>query len=116
MGKQPGHPERYTRGPVSGYLSVERAKKVAQSMSGTESGETDDSIRESPPTEGEIPHGKLFPLNSRRLTTVQLRKIAEGLGLPSSCSADETRQLIEGKLKDGQTSTTCKWLYMKRPQ
>ena len=40
-------------------------------------------------------------MNSRRLTTVQLRKIAEGLGLPSAGSADEIRQVIEGKLEEG---------------
>ena len=50
---------------------------------------------------GEIPRGKLLPLNSRRLTTVQLKKIAEGLGLPTTGSADEIRQLIEGKLEEG---------------
>jgi hypothetical protein len=55
----------------------------------------------SPPTEGEIPRGRLLPLNSRRLTTVQLKKIAEGLGLPTTGSADETRHLIEGKLAEG---------------
>ena len=48
-----------------------------------------------------FPRGKLLPLNSRRLTTVQLKKIAEGLGLPTTGSADEIRQLIEGKLEEG---------------
>ena len=69
-------------------------------MSGSESGETGDSVRGSSPTEGEIPRGKLLPLNSRRLTTVQLKKIAEGLELPSLGSADEIRQVIEGKLQE----------------
>ena len=67
-------------------------------MSEAESG---GSTHGSPPTEGEIPLGKLLPLNSRRLTTYQLKKIAEGLGLPTTGSADETRQLIEGKLEEG---------------
>ena len=70
-------------------------------MSKTESGETDGSGHGSPPTKGEIPRGKLLPLNSRRLTTVQLKKIAEGLKLPTVGSADEIRQLIEGKLEEG---------------
>ena len=63
--------------------------------------ETDGGGRKSPPTEEEIPPGRLLPLNSRRLTTVQLKKIAEGLGLPTTGSADETRQLIEGKPAEG---------------
>ena len=51
---------------------------------------------ESPPIAEEIPFGRLFPY-SRKLTTVQLRRIAEGLGLPTTGSADETKQLIEGE-------------------
>ena len=52
-------------------------------MSETEGGETEDSVQGSPPTGGEISRGKLLQLNSRRLTTVQLRKIAERCELPS---------------------------------
>ena len=44
--------------------------------------------------------GKLLPLNSRRLTAAHLRHIAGAMGLPSTGSADEVRQLIEGKLGD----------------
>ena len=67
----------------------------------SESGETNGSDHAgSPPTEGELPRGKLLPLNSRRLTTVQLKKIAEGLRLPTAGSTDEIRQLIEGKLEE----------------
>ncbi len=47
-----------------------------------------------------LPHGKLYPLNSRRLIAVYLRHIAEALSLPSTGSADEVRQLIEGKLQE----------------
>ena len=82
---------------MSGYLSSERARGRGR-MSDYD---TDGGGRESPPTEEEIPPGRLLPLNSRRLTTVQLKKIAEGLGLPTTGSSDETRQLIEGKLAEG---------------
>ncbi len=41
---------------------------------------------------------KTFPLNSRRLTAETLSRIAKALDLPTTASADETRQLIEGKL------------------
>ena len=58
------------------------------------------SGRESPFTVDEIPRGKLLPLNSRILTTIQLKNIAETLGLPTTGSTDEVRQLIEGKLQD----------------
>ena len=46
------------------------------------------------------PSGKLLPLNSCRLTAAHLRHIAGAMGLPSTGSADEVRQLIEGKLGD----------------
>ena len=52
-------------------------------MSEAGSGEADGSTHGSLPTEGEIPLGNLLPLNSRRLT-IQLKKIAEGLGLPTT--------------------------------
>lgn len=63
--------------------------------------ESEGSANELPATGDEIPSGKLLPLNSRRLTSVQLRKIAEGLELPTAGSTDEIRQLIEGKLEEG---------------
>ena len=44
--------------------------------------------------------GRLLPLNSRRLTAVHLRHIAGAMELPSTGSADEVRQLIEGKLQE----------------
>ena len=55
--------------------------------------------RESPSMVDEIPRGKLLPLNSRRLTTIQLKNITETLGLPTTGSTDE---LIERKLQDEQ--------------
>ena len=63
-------------------------------MSEAESEEVDGSIQ------GDIPLGKLLPLISRRLTTIQLKKIVEGLGLLTTGAANETRQLIEGKLEE----------------
>ena len=41
---------------------------------------------------------KVLPLNSRRLSTAVLRKIAHAMGLPVSVTGDELRQLIKGKL------------------
>ena len=41
---------------------------------------------------------KVLPLNSRRLSTAVLRKIAHAMGLPVSVTGNELRQLIEGKL------------------
>ena len=38
-----------------------------------------------------LPHGKLYPLNSRRLIAVYLRHIAEALSLSSTGSAYEVR-------------------------
>ena len=55
----------------------------------------------SAPTETEMAAShvtKTYPLNSRRLTAETLSRIAKALGLPTTASVAETRQLIEGKL------------------
>ena len=41
-------------------------------------------------------------LNSRRLTSTHLKQVAESLGLPTTGSSDEIRQLIEGKLQESR--------------
>ena len=51
------------------------------------------------------PLGKLLPLNSRRLTAAYLKHIAQSLELPTAGSADETRQLIDGKLQETRDSS-----------
>lgn len=48
----------------------------------------------------DLPRGKLLPLNSRRLTAAHLKSIADSLGLPTTGSTDQIRQLIEGKLQE----------------
>ena len=48
----------------------------------------------------EVPRGKLLPLNSRRLTAAYLKYIALSLELPTAGSVDETRVLVEGKLRE----------------
>ena len=45
------------------------------------------------------PRGKVLPLNSKRLRTVQLQRLARALSIPTSASGDELRQLIDGKLE-----------------
>ena len=60
------------------------------------------SSSEDPDKEIGLPQGKLFSLNSRRLIAAYLRHIAGALGLPSSGSADEVRQLIEGKIQSSR--------------
>ena len=45
------------------------------------------------------PRGQYLPLNSKRLTTAHLRQIASALDLPTTGSADQLRQVIEGKLE-----------------
>ncbi len=41
-----------------------------------------------------------LPLNSRRLSTALLRRVAKGLELPVTAAREETRVLIEGKLEE----------------
>ena len=47
-----------------------------------------------------VPQAKetTYPLNSRRLTARSVLRIAEGLGLPTTASLADTRQMIEGRL------------------
>lgn len=49
---------------------------------------------------GEVPiaRGTVMPMNSKRLTKTYLSRIAEKLELPTKGSAEETRQIIKGKL------------------
>ena len=44
--------------------------------------------------------GRPLPLNSRRMKAVNLQRLARRLGLPTSASAEETRQIIDGKLSE----------------
>ena len=48
----------------------------------------------------DLPDGTAYHLNSRRLKTRQLRRIAAALGLAESASAEDTRTIIEGKLRE----------------
>ena len=44
-----------------------------------------------------------LPLNSKRLTVSHLRRLASEVGVPTAASADELRQMIDGKLaEDGK--------------
>ena len=57
----------------------------------------------------ELPRGLRLPLNSKRLTAVHLRAIAKAMDLPTTGSADQVRQGIEGNLltdKDRDISST----------
>ena len=44
--------------------------------------------------------GTAYHLNSRRLKTRQLRRVAAAVGLTESASAEDTRTIIEGKLRE----------------
>ena len=41
-----------------------------------------------------------MPLNSKRLKAGHLRRLAAALGVPTAASADELRQMIDGKLTE----------------
>ena len=53
------------------------------------------------------PRGKVLPLNSKRLKTVQLQRLARALSIPTSASGDELRQLIDGKLEGMERARKC---------
>ncbi len=60
----------------------------------------DDADAEATADPDALPEGLVYPLNSKRLPSRHLHKLAEELGLPSKASADETLQMIEGALVD----------------
>ena len=53
---------------------------------------------ESDDEEPLMPEGAAYPLNSKRLVTQQLQRLAKMLDLPTTTSASSTLQLLEGKL------------------
>ena len=53
--------------------------------------------------------GKVLPLNSKRLKTVQLQRLARALSIPTSASGDELHQLIDGKVEGMESQEMCKW-------
>ena len=44
------------------------------------------------------PRGQTYPLNSKRLGAAYLHRIAAELGLPTTASLEDVRQMIDGKL------------------
>ena len=54
-------------------------------------------------TETTVPEGTTYHLNSKRLKTRQLKRIAAALGITESASAEDTRTIIEGKLREMDT-------------
>ena len=68
-------------------------------MSDSEGLELERAGREKPPS----PRGegsKILPLASRRLTVACLKALAEGLGLPTTASAEDIRLMVGGKVEE----------------
>ena len=42
-----------------------------------------------------------LPLNSKRLTAEQIKRVGRALDVPTDASVDEVRVMVEGKLRDG---------------
>ena len=57
-----------------------------------------------------------YPLNSRRLTAVHLRAIAQALGLPTAGSADQLRQCIEGSVQADRDYQSIVVIVRERPK
>ena len=45
-----------------------------------------------------LPRGRTLPLKSKRLTGSMVQQIAKSMGLPTSASLEDTRQILEGKI------------------
>ncbi len=55
---------------------------------------------EGPVVDLEEPRVKTYPLNSRRLATGVVKRIAMELGLPGNASKEDTFPMLEGKLEE----------------
>ena len=89
VGECDGSQPRANRTSDDGTIEREEIEGPRGTMSGSEEAVRDeDRTRES----------KVLPLNSRRLTVANLRKIAHGMSLPVNVPGTELRQLIDGKL------------------
>ena len=59
------------------------------------------------PIDNQWPEGTAYHINSRRLKTRQIRRIAAALGVTvGSASADDTRTIVEGKLREMDKNPT----------
>ena len=66
-----------------------------------------DNLEVTESIENEWPDGAAYHMNSRRLKTRQLRRIAAALGVTAeSASAEDTRTIIEGKLRERDKNPT----------
>ena len=61
-----------------------------------------DNLEVTEPIEHEWPEGTTYHINSRRLKTRQLKRIAATFGVPAESAAEDTRTIIiiEGKLRE----------------
>jgi len=69
-----------------------------QSQVGSRSGTP--SITGDPSEEENLPKGAYYHLNSKKLKTKQLKRVAQAMDLAVNASAEGTRRMIEGKLRE----------------
>ena len=89
VGECDGSRPRANRSSEDRTIEREETEGPRGTMSGSE-----EAVRD----EGRTRESKVLPLNSRRLTVANLRKIAHCMSLPVSVPGTELRQLIDGKL------------------
>ena len=89
VGECDGSQPHANRTSDDGTIESEGIEGPRGTMSGSEEVARDEDRRRE---------SKVLPLNSRRLTVANLRKIAHGMSLPVNVPGTELRQLIDGKL------------------
>ena len=93
------------------------ATAAAMEQDGTERAGTPETESHVDPHAGYPLHShSRYPLNSRRLTAVHLRAIAQALGLPTAGSADQLRQCIEGSVQADRDYQSIVVIVRERPK
>ena len=57
-------------------------------------------VLEDDPEDLEIPEGLTLPLNSKRISTARIKRLAAGLDVPTAALTDKVRQMLREKLQE----------------
>ena len=93
--------QSWLQSPQLRLTSTPAQRSREQAVPAADQGFIEPGARQS--VQGHTQHSRTnlpFPLNSRRMKAVYLRRVADKLGLPSNATANDLRQIVEGKLRE----------------
>ena len=93
--------QSWLQSPQLRLTSTPTQRSREQEVPAADQGFIEPGARQS--VQGHTQHSRAnlpFPLNSRRMKAVYLGRVAGKLGLPSNATANDLRQIVEGKLRE----------------